>query len=66
MLEIDQLVSKREAAALTLAGCEVRRLETEFCVRHQAGDDQVDVELVVQAIGVQVVDHPAWRQGSQG
>ena len=33
-LEIDQLVSKREAAALTLAGCEVRRLETELVLRN--------------------------------
>ena len=33
-LEIDQLVSEREAAALTLAGCEVRRLETELVLRN--------------------------------
>ena len=33
-LEIDQLVSEREAAALTLAGCEVRRLETEMVLRN--------------------------------
>ena len=33
-VEIDQLVSEREAAALTLAGCEVRRLETELVLRN--------------------------------
>ena len=34
VVEIDQLVSEREAAALTLAGCEVRRLETELVLRN--------------------------------